>query len=195
MEPNLTGDPLEDGPTVAEERALGRAFQPLLREGDVIRLRLRDREGHIVFDPRFPGRGAFGPSDDEVVEAIHGTPVQLLTHLDADASDGGAATGTAAVEVYVPVRVTGGSARPLGALEVYVPYVPIAASIDSSARRATTLLAIGLFVLWGLLGTITWSVTRRLRRSAQANRQLAAPTRSPGSPTEPRWPSTSSGRC
>ncbi len=173
VEPNLTGDPLADGPTVAEEHALGDAFEPLLREGDVIRLRLRDRQGHIVFDPHFPRRGPFGPTDDEVVEAIEGTPVRLLTRLNADASDGAAANGPRAVEVYVPVHMAGGSTRALGALEVYVPYAPIATSIDDAARRATTLLAGGLFVLWGLLGAITWSVTRRLRRSAQANRRLA----------------------
>ncbi len=171
--PNLSGDSLADGPTPAERVALERVMTPLLDHGDALQLRLRDRAGHIVFDPRRPTQPPHGPADDEVVDALSGHPVRLLTRINADEADHGKALGARAIEVYTPVSAATGTGRALGALEIYVPYAPIAAATESSYRDMKTLLTIGLLVLWSLLATISWSVTRRLRRSAAANRDLA----------------------
>ncbi len=169
----LTGDELADGPTPAERVALANEFAPILRRGDALVLRLRDTEGHVVFDPSQPQRAPFGPSDDEVSEAIAGEPVRLLTRLNADTVDDGHRLGARAIEVYTPVRAVHGDRRPLGALEVYVPYAPIRASIEASARHMTGLLVVGLLALWAVLAAMTWSVTRRVRRSAALAEHLA----------------------
>ena len=171
--PTLSGDTLADGPTAAERVALRNAMMPLLTNGDALQLRLRDRVGHIVFDPLVPNQRPTGPTDGEVVEALSGHPVRLLTRINADEADRAKALGARAIEVYTPVFAGSGNGNALGALEIYVPYAPIAASTESSYRHMTILLTIGLLVLWSLLATISWSVTQRLRRSAASNRRLA----------------------
>ena len=172
IDPNLSGDSLADGPTPAERAALGRVAETLIGSGDALRLRLRDRVGHVVFDPRHPTKGPTGGADEEVVEAIADEPVRLLTRINADAVDARQSLGLEAIEVYTPVRSIH-NGRALGALEIYVPYAPIAASIQSDSQHITNILIAGLSVLWLLLALVTWSVTRRLRRSVRAQRRLA----------------------
>jgi diguanylate cyclase (GGDEF) domain len=173
IDPTLSGDSLADGPTPAERRALSIVAAQLLQNGDALQIRIRDSVGHIVFDPRTPERQPFGPADREVVDAIKGHPVRLLTRLNADEVDHAQSLGVRAVEVYTPISAASHGGRALGALEIYVPFAPIAASINDSSRHTTLLLVIGLLALWLILGSISWSVTRRLRRSAATNKQLA----------------------
>ena len=136
-------------------------------------LRVRDTTGRVIFDPTHPRQPPTGRPDHEVVEAIHRAPVRLLTRVNADEVDRFKPLGARAIEVYTPIRAVTDSGHALGALETYVPYAPIAASIDDSYRTITTLLFVGLFALWCILATISWSVTSRLRKSARANRRLA----------------------
>lgn len=173
IDPRLSGDTLADGPTPAERAALGIAAAQLLKNGDALQIRIRDSVGHIVFDPRSPNRAPYGPPDDEVVEAIEGQPVRLLTRMNADEVDHSQALGVRAIEVYTPIGVAVKNSRALGALEIYVAYAPIAASINDSFRSTTILLVIALLALWLILGSISWSVTRRLRRSGAINERLA----------------------
>lgn len=170
--PALSGDTLSDGVSPAERRALIRASQPLLHSGDVLRIRLRDRVGHVAFDPYHTFAGVRGQADDEVTEAIDGERIMLLTRVGADQVDGATTEGDRAIEVYTPV-FAGNRGEAVGAVEVYVPYAPIAASLDESARHITTLLVIGLLVLWAILAAVTYSVTRRIRRSAETAKTLA----------------------
>jgi diguanylate cyclase (GGDEF)-like protein len=170
--PALSGDTLSDGVSPAERRTLIRASQPLLHSGDVLRIRLRDRVGHVAFDPYHTFAGVKGQTDDEVIEAIGGERIMLLTRLGADRVDGSTTEGERAIEVYTPV-FAGNRGEAVGAVEVYVPYAPIAHSLAESEQHMTTLLATGLFALWAILAAITYSVTRRIRRSAQATKELA----------------------
>jgi diguanylate cyclase (GGDEF)-like protein len=172
--PVLSGDSLADGVTASERAALIRITTPLLRSGDVLRIRLRDRTGRVVFDPRHPMSRVMGEPDDEVIEALEGERVALLTRLNEDEVDAhsGAAVGARSIEVYTPVHA-GNRGEAVGAVEVYVPYEPIAAGIDRSYSQIRLIVALGLLGVWLVLGLITWSVTRRLRRSNAENRTLA----------------------
>ena len=96
----------------------------------------------------------------------------LVTHLNADEVDGGSSAGPRAIEVYTPV-FAGNRGNAVGAVEVYVPYAPIAHGIEQSYSQIRLIVALGLVALWLALGVITWSVTRRLRRSNAENRLLA----------------------
>ncbi|MBS1691713.1 MAG: EAL domain-containing protein [Actinobacteria bacterium] len=170
--PALSGDTLGDGVSPEERRALIRASQPLLHSGDVLRIRLRDRVGHVAFDPYRTFTGVTGGTDDEVIDAIKGERIMLLTHLDSDQVDGGATGGARAIEAYTPV-FAGNRGEAVGAVEVYVPYAPIAAGVDASYEQIRLIVAIGLGAVWLVLGLISWSVTRRISRSAQATKELA----------------------
>src|SRR4029079_7138127 len=82
------------------------------------------------------------------------------------------AEGARAVEAYIPIN-GGPDARVIGVLEIYLPYAPIAQSFASSNRAMTALIMLGLILLWIALSAISWSVTRRLRRSNAENEHLA----------------------
>jgi diguanylate cyclase (GGDEF)-like protein len=170
--PVLSGRSLADGVSPRERRALVRVTQPLLQSGDVLRIRLRDRAGYIAFDPLHTRQGVFGDPDDEVVDAIEGEQVAMLTRLNADEIDRELPSGPRAIEVYTPV-FAGNAGAAVGAVEVYVPYRPIAQGIDASYGRLRWTVGIGLLGLWLTLALITWSVTRGLRRSYAENRRLA----------------------
>ncbi len=173
IDPTLSGDSLADGPTPTERLKILASATPLLESGQALQLRVRDTTGRVIFDPTHPRQPPTGGPDHEVVEAIHDAPVRLLTRINADEVDRFKPLGTRAIEVYTPIHSVPDSGHALGALEIYVPYAPIAASIDDSYRTIVTLLVVGLFALWCILATISWSVTARLRKSARTNRRLA----------------------
>ena len=182
--PNLSGDSLRDGPTPEERTKLTASMQPILREHTALRLRLRDRAGRIVFDPSRPSDKLSGSPDHKVVEALNGKDIsfltrvrrddiRILTRINGDPVDRESTLGAQAINVYEPVFSTSGPDTALGALDISVPYKAIAESIETSYRHMTMLMGGGLFAVWFVLATISWSVTRRLRRSAAVNQHLA----------------------
>jgi len=183
IEPALAGRDLSL-PLLASERAALRATtQPLLDSGSVMRLRLRDASGGVVFDAAHPDQAPQDDSDDEVTEAAGGEVVRRLTRINSDEVDSLNHLGARAVEVYLPVHVAGSSRQILGVLEIYLPYAAIAHSVAASERLMILLLVIGLTALWALLSVISWSVTRRLRRTAAENQYLALHDTLTGLPT------------
>ena len=175
IEPRLEGKPVAPPLSASERAGLVATTGPLLDSNSVLRLRLRDISGHVVFDAADRTGGLLPEPgvDDEAVEAASGRVVRRLTHLNSDEVDARGHVGARAVEVYLPLHVGGASRKILGVLEIYLPYSPIARSLAASEALMLLLIVIGLTVLWALLGLITWSVTRRLRRTAAANEYLA----------------------
>ena len=55
--------------------------------GSVLRLRLRDRDGVVVFDAAHPDQGRTGVADDEAEEAAAGEVIRMLTRLNSDDVD------------------------------------------------------------------------------------------------------------
>ncbi len=76
------------------------------------------------------------------------------------------------LEVYVPI-VYPGDPEPAGVFEVYLPYGPVQDSIRADTTRAVALLVLGLVVLWLGLFRVVATASRRLRREAERNDQLA----------------------
>ena len=174
IEPQMSGRGLDQPLLDAERIGLTSTTEPLLRSGSVLRLRLRTPMGQVVFDAATPDRhGTWGGPDDEVVQAAAEHVVPRLTNVNSDEVDANQGVGRRAVEIYVPVHVGGASDRVLGVLELYLPYEPIADSLATSERSMQALIAIGLGALWAILSAISWSVTRRLRRTSATNEHLA----------------------
>ncbi|MFL6238620.1 MAG: putative bifunctional diguanylate cyclase/phosphodiesterase [Actinomycetes bacterium] len=168
IEPQLSGHPLTRSLNARDEATLHAIANSLIVNKKVLRLRLHDMTGHTVFsndDSGFSDR-----LDDEVLDALHGKTLALLTHANSDAEDTGP-LGPRAVEVYMPLNQT--STRTLGVLEVYVPYAPIAHDVAAGTRRLSWEVGVGLTLLYLVLGAISVSITRRLRREARENRFLA----------------------
>jgi len=173
IEPVLAGRDLTYPLTSEERTDLAATTEPLLQSGNVLRLRLRDRTGIVVFDAAHPDQKPRGEHDDEVETAAAGHVVRKLTRVNRDEVDATSAIGARAVEAYLPVHAGGGDYRVVGVLEIYLPYAPIARSFAAANRAMTLLIVLGLIALWMALSVISWSVSNRLRRSAADNEYLA----------------------
>ena len=136
---------------------------------DVLRIRLRDLPGHVVFSD--DGSGFREKPETRRSPTRPGRRHRRLTHLNADANDTGA-VGPQAVEVYVPL-IAGSPVHRVGVFEVYLPYAPIDADVTPGSARSYRDLALGLGALYLALFAISVSVTRRLRRQLKVNTYLA----------------------
>jgi diguanylate cyclase (GGDEF)-like protein len=169
VEPILDGRPLNQPLTTAERHDLNRLVRGAVRSGDVLRLRLRDLAGRVVYSD--DGSGFRARPEDETLAAARGATVARLTHLNTDAVDTGP-VGPPAVEVYLPL-VAGPARHRVGVLETYLPYAPIDADVSAGLHGLDEDLALGLGALYVALFAISISVTRRLRRQLRLNTYLA----------------------
>jgi diguanylate cyclase (GGDEF)-like protein len=167
IEPLLDG-PLSAGLSVAQSAALNRMTYRTVGAGHVVRLRLRDLTGRVVYSDDGSGLGE-ADDDDEVADAVRGTMVALLTRLNSDANDVGP-PGPRVVEIYLLLNAGGARA---GVLEIYLPYAPINADVTAGLRAIYLVLGVGLVALWATLAAISASTMRRLRQAAARNAYLA----------------------
>jgi diguanylate cyclase (GGDEF)-like protein len=169
VEPLLGSRPLGLGVGPTEQLALHRLATVAIGEGRILRFRLRDLQGRVVFSDDGSGFGA--APEDEALDAAHGQTVAHLTQLNADTNDTGR-TGVKSVEVYLPLRA-GTPARRVGVLELYLPYGPISRDVTAGLYQMYLDLGIGLALVYLALFAITASVSRGLRRGAKINAFLA----------------------
>ena len=175
VQPLLNGHSLERGLGSGERAPLERLGSLALARGELLRLRLRDLAGHVVFSA--DGSGFNEPADDEALDAAHGEVVARLTRLNGD-TPGSAdvrespGAGVAAVEVYLPLNAGRLPSR-IGVLELYLPYAPIARDVTAGLQQMYVDLVAGLALLYLVLFAITASVSRGLRREAALNAFLA----------------------
>jgi diguanylate cyclase (GGDEF)-like protein len=169
IEPLLDDRDLRSGLTPAERAAIGAATARARANDNIVRIRVRDLDGRVVFSD--DGSGFSDEPDEEAVEVAHGEVIAELTHLNSDTNDTGP-VGTHVVEVYRPL--TAGPAHELvGVLEVYLPYDPISADIAAGTRTLYRDLVVGLVLLYGVLAFLCLASTRRLRQHAARNAYLA----------------------
>jgi diguanylate cyclase (GGDEF)-like protein len=167
--PLLTNRDLRSNLTPAETTALRRMSTEAISAGQIVRLRIRDLDGTVVFAT--DNAGLHDPADDGALDAAHGQVSAEITHLDADDNPTGP-QGERVAEVYWPLSA-GRPARRVGVLEVYLPYAPIARDVDAGLGSLYRDLGIGLGALYLLLAGISLSVTRRLRAQVARNAYLA----------------------
>lgn len=169
IQPLLDGTDLRAGLLADTVRDLRRTTRAAVADGSVVRLRLRDLDGRVVFSG--DGGGAGGTAvDDEALDAAAGEVVARITRMNGDG--GGGQLGERVVESYRPLQAGPAKTR-VGVLEVYLPYEPI--EKDIARGRATTYrdLSLGLVGLYVVLAALAFVTTRRLRRQALDNAYLA----------------------
>ncbi|SDC37166.1 diguanylate cyclase (GGDEF) domain-containing protein [Geodermatophilus telluris] len=168
--PALRGQDLGTGLTEAERERLSAATDLAVFRGSILRLRLRDFSGAVLFAddgavgpvealPDYPAGEDVVPSTGPgfALAAGGGTDVALL---DRD----GLAVGRV-IRVLQPI-VADTSGRSIGVLELLLPYDTVAAEVEAATTRTYWRLGAGLGVLYLVIGAISWSTTRRLRRQA-----------------------------
>jgi diguanylate cyclase len=172
VEPILDGRPLSQGLNSSQTADMQRLVRTAVRSGDVLRLRLRDLDGEVVYSDDGSGLNKqAADDDDEALDAARGATVARVTTLNGDSADSGP-PGPDSVEVYLPL-VAGSPVHRVGVLEVYLPYAPIRADVDAGLDSLYRNLAIGLAALYVLLFGISFSVGRRLRRQVKVNAYMA----------------------
>ncbi len=169
--PIFDGRPLSQGLSAPEINDMNRLVRTSIRSRHVLRLRLRDLAGNVVFAS--DGSGLSEPvnngDNDEVDDAADGSTVARLTTLNADDPTG--PRGPAAVEVYMPL-VAGPTNQRVGVLEVYLPYAPIRADVQAGLSTLYGNLAMGLGGLYLVLVAISYVVGRRLRQQVKITRYV-----------------------
>src|SRR5258708_2130797 len=137
IEPLLGSSPLDGrlraGPVYD---ALNRVARQAVGDHHVLRLRVRNLSGNVVFSD--DGSGFADKPESEAIEAAHGAIPARLTRLNSDVNDSGAA-GSQAVEVYQPL-LAGSPEHAVGVLELYLPDAPIHNHVPGGGRP----LALGL---------------------------------------------------
>jgi diguanylate cyclase (GGDEF)-like protein len=169
--PTLDATPLAGSIPPSAATAIAAAFSRASGEDRLLRLRVRDMTGDVVWSDDGSGHSAVDADDDEAIDATHGEVVSDLTRLNADADDLGP-IGPRVVEIYQPILV-GAARTQVGVLEMYLPYAPIQADVTAGLHQMYELLAAGLLALWLVLGAISASTTRRLRKRAQRLQYIA----------------------
>jgi diguanylate cyclase len=174
VEPILDGQPLSQGLNPSETADMQRLVRTAVHSGDVLRLRLRDLDGNVVYSDDGSGLHKQAGDDDdhdEALDAAHGVTVARVTRLNGDSDDSGP-LGPESVEVYLPL-IAGSPLHRVGVLEVYLPYAPIRTDVDAGLDSLYRNLAIGLAALYVLLFGISFAVGRKLRRQVKVNAYMA----------------------
>lgn len=171
VEPLLDGRPLDRTMPAAQLASLRLLADRAIGSGDLVRMRMRDLSGQVVFSD--DGSGFGGRPEEEAMEAAHGATVAHLTRLNTDANDEGPA-GDRVVEIYLPLS-TGGPA--VGVLEIYLPYAPIARDVAAGQRTLYVVLGVGLVALWVILALVSGSTMRRMAWLANRDALTGLPNR------------------
>jgi len=169
VEPILDGRPISQGLSRSEVAAMHRLVRRAEGDGNVLRMRLQDLTGHVVYSD--DGSGFSKTPDDDAAGADHGQVTAELTHLNGDSDDSGP-LGPKAVEVYLPLTA-GSPEHQVGVFEVYLPYAPIASDVDAGLHELYRDLLLGLGALYIVLFVISVSVSRRLRQQVKKNKFMA----------------------
>jgi diguanylate cyclase len=166
--PALHGGDLALGLSTSERVRLQTASDLAIFRGSIMRLRIRDFGGDVVFaDDGSMGSGASAasaidlpvPADDPAFRSAAGGGTEAA-YVD------GGAEGRA-IRVLQPI-ISNASGRSVGVLELVLPYDAVADEVQAAAVRTYWRLGGGLAVLYVVLAGISWSTTRRLRREAAA---------------------------
>ncbi len=173
VQPKLNPQNLATGLSPSEIASLDHELGAPAIGQDLARIKVWNANDTVVYseDHSLVGQ-RLQPSDDlEAALTGHPKSAQLVdpSRYSETASEVGLGK---LIEIYVPLRFKAGGA-PAGVFEIYLSYRPVAAAVARDERMIALLLAIGLALLWGVLYRIVAQASRRLRRQAAENYELA----------------------
>ncbi|GAA0535928.1 hypothetical protein GCM10010172_16550 [Paractinoplanes ferrugineus] len=156
--PALDDADLARGLTEDQRESLAKSTDLALYHGTVLRMRLRNFAGQVVYSDDGSTSGGVPVSDPSFQSANAGQAAATLV------TDGSAAGGRI-IRVLQPVFARA-SGEAIGVLELYLPYDKIDQRLHEQMVVTYWRLGGGLGVLYLALGLISWSTTRSLRRYA-----------------------------
>ena len=156
--PALDDADLSQGITAGQRDSLAKATDLALYHGSVLRMRLRNFNGQVIFSDDGSTSGGVPVTDPAFASASLGTSAATLIK-DA------VAPGGQIIQVLQPVFARA-SGEAIGVLELYLPYDKIAARLRERQVVTYRRLGVGLGLLYLAISLISWSTTRSLRRYA-----------------------------
>ncbi|MBU2667454.1 EAL domain-containing protein [Actinoplanes bogorensis] len=157
--PALGGGDLSQGLTAEQRERLQHSTDLAIYNDSVLRLRVRDFAGRVVFSDDGTTAGGVSITDPAFVSASAGqTEASLLSAPELP--------GGQVIRVLQPIMASA-TGQSVGVLELYLPYAQIAARLHQQMTQTYWRLGGGLGVLYLVLALISWSTTRSLRRYAQ----------------------------
>ena len=156
--PALDDADLTRGLTAGQRDSLAKATDLALYHGSVLRMRLRNFNGQVIFSDDGSTSGGVPVTDPAFASASLGMSAATLVR-DPEA------TGGQIIRVLQPVFARA-SGEAIGVLELYLPYDKIAARLHEQMDVTYRRLGVGLGLLYLAISLISWSTTRSLRRYA-----------------------------
>lgn len=158
IQPHLSPADVSEGISPSHRRALDQTLRTGLARGDVVRVKVWNRDFRVAYSNDHQLIGRTFRSSDELESAFAGEIESEISGLQRAENVAERRYGKL-LEVYVPLRF-GPDAATAGAFEVYLPYSPIAAAIARDTRRLYLVLVVGLLLLYGAL----FQIVRQARR-------------------------------
>ncbi len=173
IQPLLNEQQMYRGMTSEEIAQTDQRLQGAKANNDVIRIKVWNRAGTIVYSDDHALIARTFKIDDDLAAAFAGTSKASVTDGHDDENSGDNLPGPL-IQVYVPL-VFQGSSMPSGVFEVYLPYAPVQAAIDNESSQLYLLLALGLALFYASMFPIVFLVNRwRQRAETTALANLAA---------------------
>lgn len=165
IQPLLTSLEMSGGMNAAEVGLLESRLQGAAVSGEVVRIKVWNVAGTIVYSDNHALIGRTFRIDDDLAAALKGTSKASISDGHDEENSGDNLQGPL-VQVYVPLIFSTGSA-PSGAFEIYLPYAPVQAAIDRESKQLYGLLAIGLALFYASMFPVAL-IADRWRRSAES---------------------------
>jgi diguanylate cyclase (GGDEF)-like protein len=141
-----------------------------LHGAGVVRIKLWNLDGKVVYSDSRELIGRTFPASDEFKEAAEGRIASEIS--DADRAENVEDKGYGQLlEVYVPLRSARGNVGSV--FEMYMPYGPVAAAISHDLRTLALILLAGVAFLWAALFPVVARASKRVRRHAAEAEYLA----------------------
>jgi signal transduction histidine kinase len=162
VQPLLSSEQVTGGLTTTEVAQMDEKLQGASVSQEVRRIKVWNSKGTIVYSDNHAIIGRTFPIDDDLGNALAGTPKASITDGHDEENTGDNLQGPL-VQVYVPL-VFQGSSVPSGAFELYLPYAPIQAAINSESQKLYGLLAAGLTFFYVSMLLVVYIAERWRRR-------------------------------
>lgn len=146
-----------------------------IRSGDVLAVRVWNRQATIVYSSE-PGEVGWHVPQDRVLQSALGGTTGWVTDITRGRDGGGAVERFGeAFAVYAPVR-SRSDVPAIGAVELFMPFGPIRAEVERTASLFWAATVAAAFLLYGIQLRIVNAAERRLRSTeaevALVNRRL-----------------------
>ena len=154
----------------------GLAQDLLAADSHLVRIKVWDTSGRIIYSNNPAQIGRAFPLDDDLRVALSGRQAMNISHLTEAENAGDPITRGPLLQTYIPIR-KGESGPVIGAYEAYCDLGLLTQRLDAARGAIWGSVAVGFIVLYASLFAIVRSASRRLARQMREIATLGARAR------------------